>query len=292
LTCLKHLERQTFKDFEVVVVDDGSSDDTPDRMAEYQRTTPLSLRYVRQDNGGPAKARNLAISLLDTPLCLLLGDDIFISPTLLQEHVDAHAKHPNVNTAVLGLIRWNTTEQSVTPFMQWIDEENMQFCYPLLLAGKTPDWTNFYTSNLSVKTELLRRYPFDETFPYAAMEDTELAYRIEKEIGLEVIFIPKALADHLHPTTFRQACVRRVRIGYSTHLFHKRWPEMWSPQSAGLALRIKRKIIASKSLLRFFTELANTLTRLVCPNWLMRFVLHCHFLLGYEQQASRTHKGV
>jgi hypothetical protein len=40
------------------------------------------------------------------------------------------------------------------------------------------DWRNFYTSNLSVKTELLRDFPFEKGFPYAAMEISELGYQI------------------------------------------------------------------------------------------------------------------
>ena len=82
--------------------------------------------------------------------------------------------------------------------MKWLDKANMQFSYPLLFAGANADWRNFYTSNLSVKTELLRRFAFNEEFPYAAMEDTELGYRIKRRFGLEVKFVPEAVADHLH----------------------------------------------------------------------------------------------
>jgi hypothetical protein len=45
------------------------------------------------------------------------------------------------------------------------------------------------------------------------MEDCELGYRIEGLFGLALKFIPDALADHLHPTTFQQACDRAVRVG-------------------------------------------------------------------------------
>ena len=64
LQCLSHLENQTFKDFEVVIVDDGSSDTTAEKMADYQAVSPLSLRFVRQASGGPAKALGEACSMI------------------------------------------------------------------------------------------------------------------------------------------------------------------------------------------------------------------------------------
>jgi GT2 family glycosyltransferase len=119
--------------------------------------------------------------------------------------------------------------------MRWLDEANVQFAYSLLLAGAKPDWSHFYTSNLSVKTELLRQFAFNEEFPYAAMEDMELGYRIKKQGGLDLRLLPEALADHLHPTTFRQACARMVRAGYSMGLFFDLWPEQRPQEQAEIA---------------------------------------------------------
>jgi GT2 family glycosyltransferase len=219
MQCLKHLEDQNCKDFEVVIVDDGSTDTTPVRMEAYLRSTPLAIRYTCQENGGPARARNHAISMVEAPIALLIGDDIFASPALVAEHLQLHQKRPAESVAGLGLSRWSEKGQSVTPFMQWLDSDGVQFDYGPLLRGKSPDWADFYTSNLSLKTKVLKEFPFDETFPYAAMEDMELACRIEARNGLEMVFLPEALAHHLHPTTFAQACRRMVMVGESTAHF-------------------------------------------------------------------------
>lgn len=286
LECLAHLENQTFNDFEVVVVDDGSTDTTPEQIAVYQAHTPLHIRYVRQENRGPAKARNLGISMLGTPLCLMLGDDIFASPTLVQRHVQAHAAEPDIRVACLGFTRWSTSGQRVTPFMRWLDEANVQFAYNLLLTGAKPDWRHFYSSNLSVKTDLLRRFAFNEEFPYAAMEDIELGYRIEKRFGLEIRFNPEAVADHLHPTTFRQACRRMVRAGYSAGLFYDLWPEQRPPQPSGARLGLVNKIARSPLLLNLSTVAVDLITAAVCPNRLLPYILHAHSQVGLDNQLN------
>ncbi len=288
LECLAHLENQTFHDFEVVVVDDGSTDDTRQQMEAYQARTPLCIRYVRQENGGPAKARNLGISMLQPPICLMLGDDIFASPTLVQRHFQAHQEDPDISVAVLGLTQWSTSGQEVTPFMKWLDKANMQFSYPLLFAGANADWRNFYTSNLSVKTELLRRFAFNEEFPYAAMEDTELGYRIKRRFGLEVKFVPEAVADHLHPTTFRQACGRMVRVGYSYGLFCELWPEQRLPHLSRWRKAVVHTIARIPWLQKLLTVAVDLLTEAVCPNPFIGCILRTYFAVGSRSQLKNS----
>jgi GT2 family glycosyltransferase len=291
LECLGRLEKQSFKSFEVVVVDDGSTDATAELMQTYLEGSPLCIRYVRQDNSGPAKARNLGISMLEAPICLLLGDDIFASPMLVQRHLEAHQENDDRRMAALGFTRWNDAGQIVTPFMRWLDEANVQFAYPLLLSGVKPDWRHFYSSNLSLKTDLLRQFAFNERFPYAAMEDIELAYRIGKTVGLDLQFLPDAVADHLHPTTFRQACKRMIRAGYSAGLFYDLWPEQRPPQPRGMRQRIVHRIARSRALLKLATAAVALITQAACPNPFIPYVLYAYFEIGLDSQL-RTKAGM
>lgn len=284
LECLDHLEQQTFKDFEVVIVDDGSPDSTPQEMNSYLTRSPLAVRYGRQNNGGPAKARNLAISMLQAPICLIIGDDIFASPTLVERHMALHRERPELDVAGLGWTQWSTSGQTITPFMRWLGEDTaQQFAYKDLLAGVEPDWHHFYTSNLSVKTELLRKFPFNEAFPYAAMEDCELGYRIQKEYGLKLRFLPEAIAYHLHPTTFRQACERMVCVGYSCRLFHDLWPEQ---RPASTRFSVPRAASRNHFLAKLLVGTADLYTRAVCPNRLMKVAFSCKYEIGYRSRRD------
>jgi glycosyltransferase involved in cell wall biosynthesis len=285
MECLKHLEDQTCKDFEVVIVDDGSTDSTHDQMKAYLRNTPLSVRYIRQDNHGPARARNHAISMIESPISLMIGDDIFASPALIAEHLQLHLKHPEESVGALGLTRWSEKGQSVTPFMRWLDRgDGLQFHYDLLLAGKSPDWAEFWTSNISLKTKVLKEFPFDESFPHAAMEDIELACRIEARHGLKLIFLPEALAHHLHPTTFLQACRRMVKVGESTAYFDRLWPGKIPRQRNILRRPLQSILLAFPRTWPTWVKLADWSLKLACPNSLMRYVLSCHFAMGYNRR--------
>jgi glycosyltransferase involved in cell wall biosynthesis len=283
--CLQHLEQQSWKDFEVVVVDDGSTDSTPQFLEEYQQTTPLNFRFLRQDNRGPACARNLAIAVLGAPICLMIGDDIFASPSFVFRHLELHRQRPEMHAASLGLTRWSDSGQRVTPFMRWLEECGVQFGYKELLQGARPTWRHFYTSNLSLKTQVLRENPFNELFTKAAAEDIELGYRLDRQSCLEIIFIKDAVADHLHPTSFRQACKRNIAVGSSVRLFHEIWPEA-SPPSRNWRSQfnrvLKQAILKTPFILWSLTMLAELATMVWCPNPIMRGVLECYFALGYR----------
>src|SRR5437016_1766368 len=67
---------------ELLVVDDGSTDDTQALVAEFQRAAPFQIRYLRQPNRGPAAARNAGLSAARTQIVLYTDDDIVPHPDL------------------------------------------------------------------------------------------------------------------------------------------------------------------------------------------------------------------
>ena len=95
-TNLKILTLQSCSNFEVVVVDDGSSQDVFSVCKNFENV--LDLKYIRQRDvpWNQAVAKNLGIKLSSSDVLFIVDDDAFLMPTCLQEHVNAHRQHDKV----------------------------------------------------------------------------------------------------------------------------------------------------------------------------------------------------
>jgi len=98
--CLESLLNQDFPEdrYEIVVVDDGSSDGTADLvLAVAEEAAPKLVRYVRQERMGPAGARNTGVREAEGNPLLFVDDDMMAPPTWVRTMVEATARHPDVD---------------------------------------------------------------------------------------------------------------------------------------------------------------------------------------------------
>ncbi len=220
-------ERQTPGDlpFEVVVVDDGSQDETPEVIACWQPSR-YSLVGLRQENQGPAMARNYGLAASMGKWVLFTGDDIEPAPDLLKWHIDSHRHLNDDRWAVLGRISW-PRELEVTSTMRHVDGVGaQQFSYHFMKDGDEFDYRHFYTSNVSASRRMLDEETagFSGDFSAAAFEDAEYSYRLCRR-GMRIVYQASARAWHHHPYDARSFFKRQVSCGRMAAVLIRKWPQ-------------------------------------------------------------------
>lgn len=220
-------ERQQAMDarFEVLVVDDGSSDGTPALLDAMARELRYPLRWVSlPGNAGPSAARNRAIDEARGRLLLFTGDDILPDERLLVEHLEWHdRRHPASHVGVLGRVQW-AEELVPTPFMRWLESSGTQFGYGRLAHGDAVDYGFLYTSNVSIKRDFLvaTNERFDERLRFC--EDSEWGLRLVRK-GFELRYNARALGAHLHQTTVDSSIQRMRLLGQAAATLREVSPE-------------------------------------------------------------------
>jgi GT2 family glycosyltransferase len=203
--------------FEVVVADDGSKDDTPSFLADPP-PMPFPLRSLRLSGTGPARARNRAIGAASAPRVLLLGDDTFPRTDVLSAHLSAAGDRA---VGVQGRVEWDP-DSPVTAVMRFLAPEGPQFYFRGLRHGEEIPYTAHYGANFSAPTAWFREEPFDESFPDAAFEDTELGYRWRIR-GWRAIYWESAVCDHRHHyATIDPFLARQRKAGRGARLAARR----------------------------------------------------------------------
>jgi glycosyltransferase involved in cell wall biosynthesis len=287
--CLQALAAQTLPPaaFEVIVVDDGSTDGTPAALAEWGRSLPYALRPLVQANEGPAAARNHGLDAARGTWTLFLGDDILATPVLLEQHLAWHTADPAEALAILGFVTWDPALR-ITPLMRWLEETGIQFAYHTMRHGDPVPPATLYSCNVSFTSGYLRCHGgFDESFRRAAWEDSELQYRLDKH-GLRTRYNADAVAYHHHPTGLVSFTRRSFVAGYEFGRARALHPDRVKPvalPSLGKvrSMRLKVPLVAA------FGLLANHLPALARTDRPFWWLLDHYFWAGvraWEQDTS------
>ena len=104
--CLDSVIAQTESSWEIICVDDGSTDDSVSVLREYERSLGGKLRIIEQENAGCACARNRAIPLARGSYLMFLDADDFLAPRCFELTLDA-ARRTNAQIVVWDLWFYN-----------------------------------------------------------------------------------------------------------------------------------------------------------------------------------------
>ncbi len=220
--CLIALEHQQFKadsvvdGYEVVLVDDGSTDGTLEWL-ESNKNEFLHVRSHAQDHMGPAAARNLGVEQAKGDTIIFIDSDLVVTEHFLEAHADALVQgHKQLGSDRLFTYGWviNTCN----------------FNNPTSEPYKITDFSAAYfaTGNVAIARKWLEKAGlFDTRFQLYGWEDLELGVRL-KQLGLKLIKCPAAVGYHWHPPfsldQIPRMIDREIQRGRMGVLFYQKYP--------------------------------------------------------------------
>ncbi|QBE69208.1 Glycosyl transferase [Synechococcus sp. WH 8101] len=189
--CLNALEQQQasplLQGYEVVVVDDGSTDGTPDWLRDNSHRFP-HVRLVEQAHGGPAEGRNRGVDQARGDVIVFIDSDLVVTSGFLASHA-----------AALDRTWQQRGDRLCFTYGAVINTAN--FADPTSERHKLRDlsWAYFATGNVAIDREVLERSGlFDTGFRLYGWEDLELGERL-RQMGVVLVKCPEAVGYHWHP---------------------------------------------------------------------------------------------
>jgi glycosyltransferase involved in cell wall biosynthesis len=286
LTC-RDIER-----CELIFLDDGSTDDTSEVLSAFkEKNRGLQIRIYSDGHKGVAAQRNRACSGAVGPILIFAADDIRpLSTSWISDHIYLHALHPEPEFAVLGKITWPSHHvlptNAVMATVQGRGGE--QFGYADLQSNSFVDWRFFYTSNLSVKKNLVTDWQtdgFDETFPEINFEDIEFAYRLYSKNKLKIFYSSVPTALHHQEMSVLQFCKRQRMAGRMAKHFvtlHGELAPLLLPKVHHSGIKENISIILRLiSGLKAYVEWLEISGYLGTEEW-HTDLLHCVFLIEFQ----------
>ncbi len=219
------LKLKRMEDCEIIVVNDGSTDETAAVLEEAWTAAPKIVRILTAENGGPASARNRGIEAAKHERILFVDDDVFPRPGLLESHgrmLDAGY------IGSQGMLLWHE-DIKITPLIRFIDSRGSQFAFDTVKDAGHLDFAHVYTANFAVlRSAVLAAGGFDEGFfnkklGFSAFEDTILGYNLIRNGG-KLGFNREAVADHLHDMSEDGYLYREYKVGYAIGLLRRKYP--------------------------------------------------------------------
>lgn len=210
--CLSALWRQTVPQelYEVIVVDDGSTDGTADLARA------AGALVIVQPNAGPATARNRGARSAAGDLLLFTDADCEPVPGWIEAFLDTFEDEGIV--AAKGT--YLTRQRSLTARFVQVEYEER---YRITARAATVDAIDTYSA--AYRRHVFRESGgFDPTFPFAAQEDVDLSFRLARK-GYRMAFVPDAQVVHHHSSSPWAYVRRKFRVGWWKVLVVRRYPE-------------------------------------------------------------------
>ena len=211
---LASLTQQTLKDFEVVIVEDGSQKPCKEVCDKYANA--LDLHYYYKENSGPGQSRNYGVERASGDYVIVLDSDVVLPTTYLEA----------TDTSLTSIIAWggpDAAHPSFTPVQKAISYSMTSFFTTGGIRGGKAKLDKFYPRSFNMG---IRRDVYQQLGGFSKMrfgEDIDFSYRIV-EAGYKPQLFPDAWVWHKRRTDFRKFFRQVYNSGIARINLEKRHP--------------------------------------------------------------------
>ena len=180
--CLESLVNQTLQDIEIIVVNDGSTDQTKSRIEKFMLAYPEKIKYLEKTNGGLSDARNYGLPSANGKYIGFVDSDDYVEPTMFEEMFNK-AEEENSDMVECDFI-WEYPNKKRVDTGKIYEGKKEAFVYARVVA-----W------NKLIKRETLEKanIKFPKGLRY---EDTEFFYKLLPSLE-KISFIKKPLVHYI-----------------------------------------------------------------------------------------------
>jgi len=208
---VESIRRQSFSDFELIVVNDGSSDATDEYLSGF--ISQSTITYIKQPNYGPARARNAGIHEAKGTYVAFTDDDCIVPPDWLKK------LHNTLSAGGIDFVGGAVRNSVKNIFAE--TGQTMTNHFVSSLSAKDPSTPFLTSNNVAYRLAALRSAGgFDERFTRAGGEERALHLKI-LDGGGKSAFLGDCTVDHAHPFTFSNFMRQQFNYGRGAFLLYR-----------------------------------------------------------------------
>lgn len=230
---IQSVVNQTYQNWELIIIDDGSTDDTKDKVTAWVNKEPRIKLICQPNSGQPSIARNNALTHAQGELICFLDADDTIAPLKLEMSAEAMSKQQDINILFTD---FNTIDESGEMIqLSYLDNQkfliearnyltpvdNMFLCSKQFYKFMALKSTAIHTITIVIRKEAIKELQPLFSTDLTIGEDLDLWFRLL--LNNEAIYLPTSLSDYrINPNSITKNDKKLLEGTLQTHLTNLR----------------------------------------------------------------------